>query len=94
MNKCQRANGFTLIELIIVIVVLGVLATTAAPKLLNIQKDAQAGALEGLSAALSSSSEIVYAKALIEGVESSADTTLASGITAILTQRKRILKKP
>jgi MSHA pilin protein MshA len=80
MNKCQRANGFTLIELIIVIVVLGVLATTAAPKLLNIQKDAQAGALEGLSAALSSSSEIVYAKALIEGVESSADTTLASGI--------------
>ncbi|MDO6568587.1 prepilin-type N-terminal cleavage/methylation domain-containing protein [Alteromonas sp. 1_MG-2023] len=80
MNKYQNAKGFTLIELIIVIVLLGILAVTVAPKLLNIQKDAQSGALEGLSAALSSSSEIVYGKALIEGVQSSADTTLASGI--------------
>ena len=80
MNKYNSSKGFTLIELIIVIVVLGILATTAAPKFLNLQKDAQAGSLEGLKAALLGASEIVYAKALIEGTQGSADTTLTSGI--------------
>lgn len=76
----NKNNGFTLIELIIVIVLLGILAVTAAPKLLNIQKDAQAGALQGLKSALVASSDIVYAKSLLEGAEGSADTTLTSGI--------------
>lgn len=75
-----KTKGFTLIELIIVIVVIGKLAVTAAPKLLNIQKDAQAGVLEGLKSALVASSDIVYAKSLLEGVEGRADTTLSSGI--------------
>ena len=75
-----KNKGFTLIELIIVIVVLGILAVTAAPKLLNIQKDAQVGALQGLKSALVASSDIVYAKSLLEGVEGNADTTLTSGI--------------
>ncbi|WP_025257521.1 type II secretion system protein [Alteromonas sp. ALT199] len=76
----NKNNGFTLIELIIVIVLLGILAVTAAPKLLNIQKDAQAGALQGLKSALVASSDIVYAKSLLEGVDGSADSTLTSGI--------------
>ena len=80
MNKYNSGKGFTLIELIIVIVVLGILAVTAAPKFLNLQKDAQAGSLEGLKAALLGASEIVYAKALIEGAQGSADTTLPSGV--------------
>ena len=75
-----KTKGFTLIELIIVIVVVGILAVTAAPKLLNIQKDAQAGVLKGLKSALVASSDIVYAKSLLEGVEGRADTTLSSGI--------------
>ena len=75
-----KTKGFTLIELIIVIVVIGILAVTAAPKLLNIQKDAQAGVLKGLKSALVASSDIVYAKSLLEGVEGRADTTLSSGI--------------
>ncbi|MGL4204867.1 MAG: type IV pilin protein, partial [Aeromonadaceae bacterium] len=33
----KRSAGFTLIELVIVIVILGILAVTAAPKFLNLQ---------------------------------------------------------
>lgn len=76
----HKNNGFTLIELIIVIVVLGILAVTAAPKFLNIQKDAEIGALQGLKSALLSSGNIVYAKALVEGAQDSPDETLPSGV--------------
>ena len=81
MRVVKKAQtGSTLIELIIVIVLLGILAITAVPKFLNLQKDAQQGALEGLRAALALSANIVNAKALIEGTTDSADTTLSSGI--------------
>ena len=39
----KRNAGFTLIELVIVIVILGILAVTAAPKFLNLQGDAREG---------------------------------------------------
>lgn len=65
MNKKQA--GFTLIELIIVIVILGILAVTAAPKFLDLQGDAQKSALQGVDGALSSAVNIVYGKSIING---------------------------
>jgi MSHA pilin protein MshA len=65
MNKKQ--TGFTLIELIIVIVILGILAVTAAPKFLDLQGDAQKSALQGVDGGLSSAVHIVYGKSIING---------------------------
>lgn len=66
----KRQNGFTLIELVVVIVILGILAVTAAPRFLNLQGDARASTLEGLKGAINGAAGIVYGKAAIEGKES------------------------
>ena len=50
----KKQAGFTLIELVIVIIILGILAVTAAPKFLNLQDDAKKSAAQGVQAALSS----------------------------------------
>ena len=52
MQKVSTQKGFTLIELIIVIVLLGILAVTAAPKFLNLQDDARDSVLQGIACLL------------------------------------------
>ncbi|MDW3189737.1 type II secretion system protein, partial [Vibrio sp. Vb0932] len=42
----KKQTGFTLIELVVVIVILGILAVTAAPRFLNLQNDAREARLE------------------------------------------------
>jgi MSHA pilin protein MshA len=56
-----------LIELIIVIVILGILAVTAAPRFIDLQGDARKSTLQGVKAALQSGSQLVYAKSAIAG---------------------------
>ncbi|NOI65906.1 type II secretion system protein [Vibrio sp. 99-8-1] len=68
----KRAGGFTLIELVVVIVILGILAVTAAPRFLNLQKDARVASLQGLSGAINGAAGITFGKAAIEGLESKA----------------------
>tara|TARA_R110002153_G_scaffold27084_4_gene84249 strand:- start:446 stop:967 length:522 start_codon:yes stop_codon:yes gene_type:complete len=69
----QQQRGFTLIELIIVIVILGILAVTAAPKFIDIQGDATASTLQGVKAALQGGSQLVYAKSAIAGEQKNAN---------------------
>lgn len=70
----KRQAGFTLIELVVVIVILGILAVTAAPRFLNLQGDARGATLQGLKSAMQGAAGIVYGKAAIEGVDNSATT--------------------
>ncbi|NLS14602.1 type II secretion system protein [Vibrio sp. SM6] len=65
----KKQAGFTLIELVVVIVILGILAVTAAPKFLNLQDDARDASLEGLRGAIASAMGISYGRAAIEGIE-------------------------
>ena len=59
MKRAQQ--GFTLIELVMVIVILGVLAATAIPKFVDLKSDARLAALDGVRGALSSAAAINYA---------------------------------
>ena len=64
MNKQQ---GFTLVELVVVIIILGILAVTAAPKFINMQSDARVSTLQGVKGAINGANVMVYAKASLDG---------------------------
>lgn len=63
----MKQKGFTLIELIIVIVVLGILAVTAAPQFINFQSDAREATVKGAQASIQGAMQLAYAKSLIDG---------------------------
>lgn len=71
----MQQRGFTLIELVIVIVILGILAVTAAPRFIDLQGDARASTLQGAKAALTSGMQLVYAKSAIAGEQRNAHST-------------------
>ena len=64
-----KQQGFTLIELVVVIIILGILAVTAAPKFINLQGDARLSTLNGFKGALQGTNSLVYSKAAIGGDE-------------------------
>lgn len=61
-------QGFTLVELIIVIVILGIISVSAAPKFIDFQNEAKAASIEQLAATINISVNQVYSKKLIEGL--------------------------
>ncbi|WP_283104296.1 type II secretion system protein [Shewanella gelidimarina] len=63
----KSEGGFTLIELVVVIIILGVLAVIAAPRFINLQNDAKTGSLQAVKAAMESATKLVYSKSNIKG---------------------------
>ncbi|NKF52347.1 type II secretion system protein [Shewanella sp. WXL01] len=72
----QKQQGFTLIELVVVIIILGILAVTAAPKFINLQGDARVSALQGLKASIQGANTLVYSKAALAGKEKGTSQTV------------------
>ncbi|MCL1079510.1 type II secretion system protein [Parashewanella spongiae] len=79
---CSK-NGFTLIELVVVILFLGVIAVVAAPKFIDFSSEARKSTIEQAAGAIKSAIKIVNLKAQIEGVANAASTELSTDNTVI-----------
>ncbi len=79
MKRIRDERGFTLIELIVIIIILGILSVVAIPKYLDLRAEAEKGVAKGVTGALRGSVAILHAKYLIGG------STFAYGITDVTT---------
>jgi len=76
MNSNYSKNrGFTLIELVIVIIILGTLSATAIPKFINLKTDSKIATLETVQGAMESALQLVYSRAVIKS-QSSGDGSI------------------
>lgn len=65
----NKQLGFTLIELVVVILILGILAVIAAPKFIGLSTDARIKTLSGLSASVKTANALVYAKSQMSSLQ-------------------------
>ena len=76
----KNNQGFTLIELIVVIVILGILAVTAAPKFLNLQDDAHESRANGVFSAFTAAVNMYHGAWVLQG-----EPSVSSGLGVIFS---------
>ena len=67
MQFQNKAKGFTIVELVVVIIILGILAATALPRFINVESDAQEGVADGIRGSVISGSNMAHAKYIAGG---------------------------
>ena len=83
--KRQQA-GFTLIELVVVIIILGILAAVALPKFMGLSTDARVSVVNGMSGSVTEAADMVHALAEVQGqVGATGSVLLPDGKTKITT---------
>lgn len=83
--KMNKQAGFTLVELVVVIAVLGVLAASALPRFVNVQSNARVAIGQGLAAALNSGASLARASWVAAGsVTTGTPTVSVDGLSIVI----------
>ncbi|WP_308443285.1 MULTISPECIES: type II secretion system protein [unclassified Shewanella] len=72
LNKTMnfmRKNGFTLIELVVVIIILAILSVVAIPRFIELQSDARISSLKGLKGEMHGAMSVLYPKSVLLGLQ-------------------------
>ncbi len=81
MPSRMNTQGFTLIELVAVIVLVGILAAVAAPKFTDLSSAARAANVKAMKLTLESGTKLLFARAAIENKIEGDDTLTVDGTT-------------
>lgn len=83
MVSNRKQQGFTLIELVFVIVILGILAAFAVPRFVDLTGEARAAAVQGVGGSVQSAAALTHAQALVQNVTNGTISVEGTSVTMV-----------